>query len=157
MKNIITPAEAVALAFGAGEYVPPEAVSEADIAAASHRYIEPVTGAALAAALADGAYPTLRDDYAAPALALGVRLLVQPSFDVRTGCAGSVVQRTATAEPAPAEARAAALRSVRTRMRELLRRLGRHLDDRAADYPEYDPDANILNRCTTDGGFVQTF
>ncbi|MDE6858273.1 MAG: hypothetical protein K2J33_06030 [Alistipes sp.] len=157
MKNIITPAEAVALAFGAGEYMPPEAVSEADIAAAAHRYIEPVTGAALASALAAGEYPALRDDYAAPALALGVRLLVQPSLDIRTGCAGSVVQRTTTAEPAPAEARAAALRSVRCRMRELLRRLGRHLDERAADYPEYDPDANILNRCTTDGGFVQIF
>lgn len=157
MKNIITPAKAVSLAFGEGEYMPPESLSDADIAAAAHRYLEPVTGARLAAALAAGEYPALRDDYAAPALALGVRLLVQPSLDIRTGRAGSVVQRSTTAEPASAEARAAAMRSVRCRMRELLRRLGRHLDEHAADYPEYDPDANILNRCTTDGGFVQTF
>ena len=26
----------------------------------------------------------------------------------------------------------------------------------AAEFPEYDPHENILNRCTTDGNFVQT-
>ena len=26
----------------------------------------------------------------------------------------------------------------------------------AAEFPEYDPHKNILNRCTTDGNFVQT-
>lgn len=50
MKTLITPSQAVALAFTDGEYVSPAAVGESDIAAAMHRYVEPVIGTPLAEA-----------------------------------------------------------------------------------------------------------
>lgn len=155
MNNIITPTEAVALAFRTGEYAAPETITEADIAAAAHRYIEPVIGRELAAALAAGRYAELRDGYAAPALALAVRIMLQPEMEVRTGQAGCIVQKTASADPAAAEARAALHRSLRMRLRTALRRLSDRADACAAEYPEYDPRKNILKHCTLDGGFIQ--
>ena len=157
MKNIISPARAVALGWGTGEYVSPEAVSEADIAAASHRYLEPVIGRRMAEALADGRYEDLCRDYVAPALALFVRVIVQPSMDIRTGQAGSVVQSGAGCSPASDAARRASLHSVRRRAGELLRRLSDRLDADASSYPEYAPEQNVLKRCSTDGGIVQIF
>ena len=157
MKTIITPAQAVALAWGAGEYVSPSAVSEADIAAAVHRYVEPVIGRRLCEALADGRYEDLCRDYAAPAVAMFVRVSIQPSMDIRTGQAGSVVQSGADCDPAGDSARRASLVSLRRRAGSLLRRLSDRLDSDAGAYPEYDPRQNILKRCSTDGGIVQIF
>ena len=157
MKNIITPARAVELAWGTGEYVSPGAVGEADIAAATHRYIEPVIGRRMTEALADGRYAELCNDYAAPAVAMFVRVLLQPSMDIRTGQAGSVVQSGAACDPAGDAARAASLRSLRRRAGQLLRRLSDRLDADASAYPEYDPRNNILKHCSTDGGIVQVF
>lgn len=157
MKTIISPSEAVALAWSGGEYVSAEAISESDIAAAQRRYLTPVIGTALAEALTDGRYESLRNDYAAPALAMFVRAMLQPSMDIRSGQAGAVVQRGTGAEPAAAEARTASLRSVRRRADSLLRRLSDHLDASAGAYPEYDPEHNILRHCSTDGGIVQIF
>ena len=157
MKNIITPHQAVELAWGTGEYMSPLSVSAADIAAAENRYLVPVIGHRMAAALAAGSYEELCRDYAAPALALFVRYMVQPALDIRTAQAGSVVQRSSGSEPADAEARAASLRSLRRRAGELLRRLSDKLESDPAAYPEYDSANNILKHCTTDGGIVQVF
>ena len=44
MNTLITPAQAVALAFADGEYLAPESVTQSDIAAAEQRYIVPVIG-----------------------------------------------------------------------------------------------------------------
>lgn len=44
MKTLITPLQVLRLAFGEGEYLPPESVTEADIAAAERRYLVPVIG-----------------------------------------------------------------------------------------------------------------
>ena len=38
----------------------------------------------------------------------------------------------------------------------LLRRAAEHLEAHAAEFPGYDPDNNILKRCTTDGNLIQT-
>ena len=40
--------------------------------------------------------------------------------------------------------------------RTLLRRAAEYLEAHAAEFPEYDPDNNILKRCTTDGNLIQT-
>lgn len=154
MNNIITPRQVADLAFAAGEYLDPEAILEADIAAAQHRYIEPVTGRALAEALAQGRYDDFRDRYAAPALAMWVRVMVQPVMDIRTGPAGSVVQRTASAAPAGDNARAASIAALRQRARQLLRRMSGELERLAAQMPEYDPDSNILAKRRIEGGIV---
>ena len=157
MKTIITPAEAVRTAWGGGEYISPEALSEADVAAAERRYIEPVIGRALAEALAAGRYEELRNDYVLPAAAMYVRVMVQPAMDVRTGQAGSVVQSGTWCDPADNSARTSALRSLRRRADGLLQRLSDKVDADAASYPEYDPRQNVLKRCSTDGGVVQIF
>ena len=47
MKSLITQERVVALAFGDGEFLSPEAICEADIAIAESRYLRPVVGDAL--------------------------------------------------------------------------------------------------------------
>ena len=84
MKSLITPAQVVATAFGDSEYIAPEVIVEADIAAACHHYITPIIGPTLLEALLDGRYPALLDNYVAPALAFAVRCSIQPSLNVRT-------------------------------------------------------------------------
>ena len=39
--------------------------------------------------------------------------------------------------------------------RTLLHRAAEHLRAHRDEFPEYDPENDIFNRCTTDGGFVQ--
>ena len=79
MKNLITNEQVISLAFGDGEYLSPEVILDSDIALAEDRYIVPVVGAELHQALLDGSYPTLLDDFVAPALAMAVRTVVQPA------------------------------------------------------------------------------
>lgn len=155
MNNIITPAEAVRLAFTDGEYVSPEVIGEADIEAAVRRRLEPVAGRALCEALRGGAYPDFARDYAAPALALCVRVMVQPRLNAATGQTGLAVPAGTNRRAADAEARAELSRALRVRAREAVRRMSDYLDEHADAMPEYDPERNILKRCCYDGGFVQ--
>ena len=67
MTTLVTPREVIDLAFADGGYLPPEAIGTVDIAAAEARYLLPVTGPALWQKLAEGEYPTLREEFAAPA------------------------------------------------------------------------------------------
>lgn len=157
MKCIITREEVIAEAFTTGEYLNLQAVTEADIAAATIHYVEPIVGASLCEALCDGEYESLREEYVKSLLALAVRLEIQPTLDMRTGGCGSVVTRTATAEPADSVIRSRHRRALRRRVRALSHRLSRYLDENRGFYPEYDPAKNILKRCSTDGGFVQIF
>ena len=98
MKNIITNEEVIELAFGDGEYVSPDVVGDADIAAAAIHYIIPVVGAELYEEMLEGSHPTLRNDFVAPALAMAVRTMIQPSLNVRTGQAGLHIPSSARAD-----------------------------------------------------------
>ena len=144
MNTLITPAQAVALAFTDGEYLAPEAIGEGDIAAAEQRYIVPVIGRAL--------HETL---LAAP-VALFTRIAVQPRLDIRTGQCGTVAPKSGSYQPADAQSLCELQRSLRRQARTLLRRAAEHLEAHAAEFPEYDPDNNILKRCTIDGNLIQT-
>ena len=42
MNTLVTPLQVLKLAFGEGEYLPPEIIAEADIAGAEQRHIVPV-------------------------------------------------------------------------------------------------------------------
>ena len=64
--------------------------------------------------------------------------------------------KSAAYQPAGTQALRELQRSLRRQARTLLRRAAEHLETHAAEFPEYDPHKNILNRCTTDGNFVQT-
>ena len=143
MNTLITPAQAVALAFADGEYLAPESVTQSDIAAAEQRYIVPVIGRRLYEKLLAGSHVGFTTDYLAAPAALFTRIALQPRLDVRTGQCGTQALRELQ-------------RSLRRQARTLLRRAAEHLETHAAEFPEYDPHKNILNRCTTDGNFVQT-
>ena len=56
MNTLITPAQAVALAFADGEYLAPESVTQSDIAAAEQRYLVPVIGRLLYEKLLSGSH-----------------------------------------------------------------------------------------------------
>lgn len=155
MKTLLTPVQVLRLAFGAGEPLPPETLSEADIAAAESRYLRPVLGPALHDRLLEGAYAPFTADYLAPALACWTRLLVQPRLDLRTARIGTLAPRGDEGEAPSDEALRYRRRALRLQARSLLRRATAYLDAHRAEYPEYDPDRNPMNRCTTDGGFVQ--
>ena len=156
MNTLITPAEALRLAFREGETLPPGIIAEADIAAAEHRYLVPVLGQELYAQLLGGAYGVFREAYLAAPAALCVRLLLQPRLDILTGACGTTAPRSSWSEPADEEALRRLRRALRTEIRALLRRATDYLDTHRAEFPEYDPAKNILKRCSTDGGFVQT-
>ncbi len=155
MKTLITPLQVLRLAFGGGEHLPPETVTEADIAGAERHRIVPVIGQTLYEKLLEGSYPEFRDEYLAAPAALFTRLAVQPRLDVRTGQCGTTAPRTACGQPAGEATLRALRRSLRTQARAMLRRAGEHLFAHRDEFPEYDPENDILRRCTTDGGFVQ--
>ena len=156
MNTLVTPLQVLKLAFGEGEYLPPEIIAEADIAGAEQRYIVPVVGRALYEKLLAGSYPDFRTEYLASPAALFTRAVLQPRLDVRTGQCGTVAPKSAAYQPAGTQALRELQRSLRRQARTLLRRAAEHLETHAAEFPEYDPHKNILNRCTTDGNFVQT-
>lgn len=156
MNTLVTPLQVLKLAFGEGEYLPPEIIAEADIAGAEQRHIVPVVGRALYEKLLAGSYPDFRTEYLASPAALFTRAVLQPRLDVRTGQCGTVAPKSAAYQPAGTQALRELQRSLRRQARTLLRRAAGHLETHAAEFPEYDPHENILNRCTTDGNFVQT-
>ena len=148
MNTLITPAQVVALAFADGEYLTPETVTQGDIAAAEQRYIVPVVGRRLYEKLLAGAHTDFTTEYLAAPAALFTRIALQPPLDVRTGQCGTVAPKSAAYQPAGTQA----LRD----LQRSLRRAAAHLEANAAEFPEYDPQENILNRCTTDVDVVQT-
>ena len=156
MNTLVTPLQVLKLAFGEGEYLPPEIIAEADIAGAEQRHIVPVVGRALYEKLLAGSYSDFRTEYLASPAALFTRAVLQPRLDVRTGQCGTVAPKSAAYQPAGTQALRELQRSLRRQARTLLRRAAEHLETHAAEFPEYDPHKNILNRCTTDGNFVQT-
>lgn len=155
MKNVmISPAEVIALAFKDGGYVSEDVVSDADIANAVSRWIEPVAGSDLCRAVAAGDYPEARD-YFAEAAAAATRLEIQPRLNAATGQGGLTQASSIFAVAAAESARIELMRSLRLQVSISLRRLTEYLDENAESIPEYDPRNNVLKRCVTDGGFVQ--
>ena len=154
MTTLITPREVIDLAFTESGYLPPEAIGTTDITAAEARYLIPITGAALWQRLSEGDYPELRSAYAAPAAACAVRVAVQPALDLRSGSGGTTVPKSSACQPAGKEQLIAARRTLRTRLSALLQSLSDHLDTHTSDYPEYNPEENVLHRVLIAGGIV---
>lgn len=128
MTTLVTPREVIDLAFADGGYLPPEAIGTVDIAAAEARYLLPVTGPALWQKLAEGEYPTLREEFAAPAAACAVRVAMQPALDLHGGAGGTTVAKSSACQPAGQEQLAASHRALRNRLSALLHALSDHLD-----------------------------
>lgn len=155
MKCLITPEDVLKIAFCEAEYITPTTISNTDIVTATNRYILPIVGEELVVALLNGEYPTLLEQYVAPALAFAVRHTVQPTLNLRVADSGLLSPRTENHTTPQQSAVVSYATSIRSRMRELLARLSDHLDE--AGYAEYNPKSNILNRCSIDGGFIQIF
>ena len=155
MKNLITNEQVISLAFGDGEYLSPEVILDSDIALAEDRYIVPVVGAELHQALLDGSYPTLLDDFVAPALAMAVRTVVQPALNVRTGQAGLQISSSLRADSSTKTAMQSLQKSLRLRRQALLRRLSNHLKNHASEFAEYNPKSDAMQNCSINGGYIQ--
>ena len=154
IKCLITPHEVVRLAFGDGEYIAEETVTMADIAAAEFSHIRPIVGEALYKRMLENGYAELVEEYVAPALAMAVRVMIQPALNVRTGQGGLVMPSTAHASAATTAASEALLGSLRQRRQRLIARLSHHLKENAEKYIEYDAANDITNKCRIDGGFI---
>ena len=155
MNTLITPLQVLELAFRNGEILPPDTIGEADIAAAEARHVVPVIGTALHEKLLAGEHADFLAEYLAAPTALFTRLLLQPRLDIRTGQCGTTAPKTDWSQPADDEARLRQRNALRSEARTLLRRAAEHLENHRTEFPEYLSENNVLNRCTTDGGFVQ--
>ena len=157
MQNVITNEQVISLAFGDGEYLAPSVVLDSDIDSAAHRYIIPIMGKELYAQMLEGSHATLLDDFVAPALAMSVRTLIQPALNVRTGQAGLQIPTSTRSDTATRGTINGFHKSLRLRRDALLKRLSDYLREHASEYPSYDIGRDILQRCSTMGGYVQGY
>lgn len=154
MKTLITPLQALRTAFGEDEALPPSTIAEADIAAAEARWIVPAIGRRLHERLLVGAHTEFRNEYLAAPTALYTRAMIQPRIDVRTDRNGTAMPSTGSGQPADEEARYNLRLHLLRQARTLLARATTYLNEYAALYPEYEPEANAAARCSLGGGIV---
>lgn len=155
-QTLITPEKVAALAFCDGESVGADFVSAMDIAVAEERHVVAVVGAKMYDAMMAGQYAEFCEEYVAPVVALRTRLLMLPSMVARCGRFGVSVPASSTLK-SPSDRQLERLeRSLREKARTMQRRMSRYLNENSEKFPEYDPSANVLNRCSNDGNIVQT-
>lgn len=157
MQTLITSAVVIERAFRDGEYIAPETIDDTSIVTAQESYIRPMTGDALYEKLLEGLHAEFVEEYLAPPLALYVRYLMAPQLDIRHGQAGTLQPRSDTFTAASDDTMQRSRRTLLKNARRLLRRASDYLDRHTAEFPDYDPMSNILNRCSIDGEFVQIF
>ena len=155
-QTLITPEKVVALAFSESECIDVASVSMLDIAVAEERHVVSTVGPEMYAAMCDGDYEEFCEEYVAPVVALRTRLLMLPTMVARSGRGGVGTIATSTVK-VPSDRQIARLeRSLREKARTLQQRMSRYLNENAEHFPEYDPQQNVLNRCSNDGNIVQT-
>lgn len=155
MRDIITTAEVLSLAFGDGAYIAPELITPTDIETATHRWVTPVVGQSLIDAVKDGRYATFAEEYLKPTVALFVRYTVQPRLNASTSQMGLGVQVSSSRKAADEAARRELMQSLLAEARAALKRMSQYLEENSQQMAEYNPSKNILKRCSIDGGFVQ--
>lgn len=154
MKTLITPLQVLKIAFGDGETLPPEAIAQADIAAAEERWIVPAIGRKLYDKLADGAHADFSADFLAAPIAFFTRTLIQPRLDVRTDRTGTAAPRSSYGQPADDTALRLLRRRLLQEARTLLHRATEQLRTHPSDFPEYDPDGDSTARCSIESGLI---
>ena len=152
MKLLITPAEVVALAFASDGRVRPSQIAETEIAAAQEKYFVPVFGS-LFESMLQGNYAQLADEWIKPALAEFVKSRAVMTMGAITA-SGVVTHTLDTAESAPVVNRVLVARQAFDRAKTLRAKAVAVVEADAANYPEYDPRKNILNRTRCDGGII---
>ena len=153
METLISPVEVVAAAFPGsldpeGSFVP-----VSSIVAAQQKFLKPAING-LYERLEQGAYGELLEEYVKPALAHYVRYLLLPTISAQVGTTGVVQPRSVSFGAASDRAVDAVRRRTRSDAAALMQRLVEHIEALPADYPEYDPAQNVLNRVSTAAGIV---
>lgn len=151
MNTLITAQRAYALAFSSEEPYGASAITEVDIAEAESRYLLPIIGEELYNALAS--YSRLKTEYVEPMVAAWVRYIVEPHLATR--CCSCYAEGRIT--EAVNDHTERVMRALREKARALTRRLSDHLNAHSADYAEYNPQTNPLNRCFIHGNIVQVY
>ena len=151
MNTLITAQRAYALAFSSEEPYGASAITEVDIAEAESRYLLPIIGEELYNALAS--YSMLKTEYVEPMVAAWVRYIVEPHLATR--CCSCYAEGRIT--EAVNDHTERVMRALREKARALTRRLSDHLNAHSADYAEYNPQTNPLNRCFIHGNIVQVY
>lgn len=139
------------MAFSTEEPYSASVITEADIATAESRYLLPIVGEELYAALSR--YLTLKTEYVEPMLAAWVRYIVEPHLATR--CCTCYAEGRVT--EAVNDHMKRVMRALREKAVALTRRLSDHLNSHSADYVEYNPKTNPLNRCFIYGNIVQVY
>ena len=153
MKMLITAERVYALAFSTEEPYGASAITDADIAEVESRYLKPILGEALYDALLLGEYSDLKTEYVEPMVAAWVRYVVEPHLATRC-CTCYAEGRVTEAINDHTERVVRALRETAV---ALTRRLSDYLNSHSADYVEYNPKTNPLNRCFIYGNIVQVY
>lgn len=153
MNLLITPARVAELAFRAPDFINPDAVPESTILAAQQKFLAPVFGS-LYDRMCEGAYPDFVGEYIVPALALYVKMRMMPSLAVQTGTAGVVEVNSRNLARAGEVKLRYAVSRLRGEASALIDRAVAHIEANPDAFPEYDPRANIRNRCSVGGGVV---
>ena len=149
MKTLITAERVYALTFSTEEPYSASAITEADIVEAESRYLMPIVGEEFYKTIAS--YTALKTEYVEPMLAAWVRYIVEPHLAARC-CTCYAEGRVTEAVNDHTEL---VLRALREKAVALTRRLSDHLNSHSADYVEYNPKTNPLNRCFIYGNIVQ--
>lgn len=155
-KTLMTPAEVIAAAFVDTDWPADDTIDDALIRLVTEERIVPVIGQALCFRLGEGDYEELMDDYVAPALAYGVRLRSLALANVRCSRFGTLAPQPEGWTAADRQALEAVRAEVRRRASGFLRQLSEHLAAHGDEYPEYDAEHDVLNRCRIYGDLVQT-
>lgn len=149
MNTLLSAERAYALAFSSEEPYSASVITEVDIAEAESRYLLPIIGEELYAALLK--YGTLQTEYIEPMVAAWVRYIIEPHLATRC-CACHAEGRITEAVNDHTER---VMRALREKAQVLTRRLSNHLNSHSADYVEYNPKNNPLNRCFIYGNIIQ--
>ncbi len=156
IKTMMTPAEVIATAFADTDWPAGDTIDGALIHLVTEERIVPVIGRDLCIRLIEGDYEELMTDYVAPALAYGVRLRALALSNVRCSRFGTLAPRPEGWTAADREAVEAVRAEVRRRASGFLRQLSEHLAAHGDEYPEYDAEQDVLNRCRIYGDLIQT-
>ena len=139
------------MAFSTEEPYSASVITDTDIAEAESRYLMPVVGEELYNVVAK--YSTLKSEYVEPMVAAWVRYIVEPHLAARC-CTCYAEGRVTEAVNDHTER---VMRALREKAVALTRRLSDHLNSHSADYVEYNPKTNPLNRCFIYGNIVQVY
>lgn len=152
MRSLVTPEEVVSVAFAADHVITASNITILDILATESRFLCPILGRALYDKLRAGGYPELLSEYVVPQVAAWTRYVVEPVLSERCD-----YDRSRDYSDADYKMNRQLLMQLRSTAQAMSRRLTDYLNANAATIPEYDADANPLNRCMMYGDVVQVY